>query len=157
MKTTKIIRVFLTLAAVLLFTSCLDHNLDSLDTYDGSDITSVVGVYHRYIDENEKIPASGEPTVNQKQLSLTKQTVNTANRTVDIEVKVPSNFPEAQKGKVTASNLVVILNISTAATIHPENGAAKLGAPGDWSKPNKYVVKAADGSSKEWTVTLTLK
>lgn len=46
------------------------------------------------------------------------------------------------------SNVVVSLNISTAAMIQPIDGAAVLGKPGDWSKPNKYEITAADGSKR---------
>ncbi|WP_410520867.1 DUF5018-related domain-containing protein [Bacteroides cellulosilyticus] len=28
-----------------------------------------------------------------------------------------------------------------------------MGKPGDWSKPNKYEITAADGSKKVWTIT----
>ena len=65
-------------------------------------------------------------------------------------------FPKEEVDKVNKNNLVVILGISTAAIIAPAPDAPKLGVPGDWSKPNKYVVKAANKSMAEWTVTLTL-
>ncbi|MDE7236705.1 MAG: hypothetical protein K2N66_02660, partial [Paramuribaculum sp.] len=56
----------------------------------------------------------------------------------------------------TTSELVVVLNISTAAVIEPLDGAPALGVPGDWSKPNKYQITAANGKKKVWTVTLEL-
>lgn len=43
-------------------------------------------------------------------------------------------------------------SISTAARLTPLDGAPKLGVPGDWSKPNKYLVTAASGAQKEWTI-----
>ena len=63
-------------------------------------------------------------------------------------MQASSNFPAEERPKFTMSNVVVSLNISTAAMIQPIDGAAVLGKPGDWSKPNKYEITAADGSKK---------
>ena len=46
------------------------------------------------------------------------------------ECKLPSNFPAEERPKFTMSNVVVSLNISTAAMIQPIDGAAVLGKPG---------------------------
>jgi len=51
----------------------------------------------------------------------------------------------------------VIVNISTAAIVSPIEGAPQFGKPGDWSKPNRYKVKAANGDEQIWTVSLTFK
>lgn len=138
------------------FTSCLEGGLEELDTYTGNDITSIQGVYYRYIG-SETIPGSGEQTVHQVTMSVSDTQIDTEAATVDITVTAPSNFPESELGNLSASELVVIVNLSAAAIIEPINGAPTLGAPGDWSKPNQYRVTAASGDEKVWTITLTLQ
>lgn len=135
-------------------TSCLKHGLDELEVYSENDIVSVQGVYWRWLG-SEKIPGSGEQQVLQKQLNVRDAKVDKEAATVDFKYQIPSNFPKDQVSQVTASKLVVIFNISPAAVIEPVEGAPKLGAPGDWSKANKYKVTAADGSAKMWTVTVS--
>lgn len=155
MKTNRIFSALLFFLPVVLFSSCLNHDLEELPTYDGNDITSVVSVYHRYY-SNTTIPISNAKKVLQKQLQVTSSNIDKKNKTVSIQVKIPTNFPKEEVDKVNKNNLVVILGISTAAIIAPAPDAPKLGVPGDWSKPNKYVVTAANKSMAEWTVTLTL-
>lgn len=153
----KIILSTIALVTTLLMTSCLTANLPKIDTYKGANIESVNAVFHRYYTD-KKIPASGERQVKQHQLSVPGKAVQkdeTAG-TISFEVKIPTNLPADQKGKVKADNLVVVLNISTAALIEPIDGAPMLGVPGDWSKTNKYKVTAASGETKEWSVTLHL-
>lgn len=155
MKTNRIFSALLFFLIVVLFGSCLNHDLEELPTYDGNDITSVVSVYHRYY-SNTTIPISNAKKVLQNQLQVTSSNIDKKNKTVSIQVKIPTNFPKEEVDKVNKNNLVVILGISTAAIIAPAPDAPKLGVPGDWSKPNKYVVTAANKSMAEWTVTLTL-
>ena len=151
-------RKFLSIIAVMLLavvsTSCLKHDLEDLEVYSENDIVSVQGVYWRWIG-TEVIPGSGEPQVYQKQMNVRNADLNKEAATLSFKYQIPDNFPADQKSQVTASKLVVILNISPAAVIEPVEGAPKLGAPGDWSKANKYKVTAADGSSKVWTVTVS--
>ncbi|MEG0468180.1 MAG: hypothetical protein RR551_07875, partial [Mucinivorans sp.] len=52
------------------------------------------------------------------------------------------------------ANLTGIVWLSTAARIIPLNGSPVLGVPGDWTKPNKYEVTAANGSKSVWTITV---
>ena len=154
MKTNRIFSALLFFLIVVLFGSCLNHDLEELTTYDGNDITSVVSVYHRYY-SNTTIPISNAKKVLQNQLQVTSSNIDKKNKTVSIQVKIPTNFPKEEVDKVNKNNLVVILGISTAAIIAPAPDAPKLGVPGDWSKPNKYVVTAANKSMAECTVTLT--
>lgn len=133
-------------------TSCLDGNLEELDVYKGKEITGVAGVYHRYYG-SQTIPGSGELQVLQSTLSYGNFQANAETGTSSFECELPSNFPAEEKPEFTMSNVVVMLNISTAAVIKPVDGAPALGKPGDWSKPNKYEITAADGSKQIWTVT----
>ena len=152
----KILHLIVIALTALSLSSCLEHGLVELDTYDGCEVTSVYGVYHRYY-LSTTIPVSGERQVAQAPLDVSNpvQDVNACTYTFD--VSLPTNFPASENGSVNVSKLVVILNISTAAVIEPVDGAPTLGVPGDWSKPNKYKITAGDGTTKTWTVTLNFK
>ena len=135
-------------------TSCLESNFEELGTYDGNDITAGYAWY-RYKGDN-KINASGEQQVIQKQLQRTGQVIDNEAATCALQFKVPTNFSEAEKNGVNINNIVVAVDISTAAVMSPVDGSPKLGVPADWSTPHKYSVKAADGKTKIWTVSVTL-
>lgn len=135
-------------------TSCLESNFEELDTYDGNDITAGYAWY-RYKGDN-KLNASGEQQVIQKQLQRTGQVIDNEAATCALQFKVPTNFSEAEKNGVNINNIVVAVEISTAAVMTPVEGSPKLGVPADWSTPHKYSVKAADGKTKIWTVSVTL-
>lgn len=135
-------------------TSCLESNFEELDTYDGNDITAGYAWY-RYKGDN-KINASGEQQVIQKQLQRTGQVIDNDEATCALQFKVPTNFSEAEKNGVNINNIVVAVDISTAAVMSPVEGSPKLGVPADWSTPHKYSVKAADGKTKIWTISVTL-
>lgn len=135
-------------------TSCLESNFEELGTYDGNDITAGYAWY-RYKGDN-KINASGEQQVIQKQLQRTGQVIDNEAATCALQFKVPTNFSEAEKNGVNINNIVVAVDISTAAVMSPVDGSPKLGVPADWSTPHKYLVKAADGKTKIWTISVTL-
>ena len=135
-------------------TSCLESNFEELDTYDGNDITAGYAWY-RYKGDN-KLNASGEQQVIQKQLQRTGQVIDNEAATCALQFKVPTNFSDAEKNGVNINNIVVAVEISTAAVMTPVEGSPKLGVPADWSTPHKYSVKAADGKTKIWTVSVTL-
>ncbi|WFE87040.1 MULTISPECIES: DUF5018-related domain-containing protein [Parabacteroides] len=146
----KVIYNLLLTLMMFSFTSCLTSGLDELDVYDGADITSVSAVAYRYISD-EKSPASGQNIVKEVNLTFTSD-IDTDAATVKITVSVPENFPEAELGNLSTSNIMVAVGLSTAARISPLNGSPTLGVPGDWSKPNTYVVDAANGTRKNWTI-----
>lgn len=135
-------------------TSCLESNFEELDTYDGNDITAGYAWY-RYKGDN-KLNASGEQQVIQKQLQRTGQVIDNEAATCALQFKVPTNFSDAEKNGVNINNIVVAVEISTAAVMTPVEGSPKLGVPADWSTPHKYSVKAADGKTKIWNVSVTL-
>uniref|UniRef100_A0AB33JJ36 DUF5018 domain-containing protein n=1 Tax=Prevotella sp. GTC17262 TaxID=3236797 RepID=A0AB33JJ36_9BACT len=142
------------IVTLFTFTSCLESGLEELDTYEGKDITSSY-VYYRYVDKASTIPASGEAVVKQLQLNA-KQTIDAEKGTCEIVASLPKNFPSAEKGNISLANLMVAVQLSTAAVIEPIGDAPKLGVPADWSQSHKYTIKAADGSKKEWTLTVSL-
>ena len=110
----------------------------------------------------DEMAVNGEQQVKQIQLTRTagEYDFDEENKTGEPFFNItvaPNNVPEEEKANVDAKNLVVVLTISTAATVTPVDGAPKLGVPGDWSKPNKYKVTAANGNSRIWTVTVNLQ
>lgn len=150
----KYLFLLLALIGCMTMTSCLESGWEELDTYDGTEITGLVGVYSRYIDTSATIPASGQNKVIQTQLNTENAQRDVDAGTLSFDVTVPTSYTGPA---VKATELVVIVNLSTAAVVEPVEGAPKFGVPGDWTKPNKYEVTAANGDTKIWTVTATLK
>lgn len=150
------INTFILMLLTLLNVSCLEGNLDDLDTYKGNDITGVAGVYHRYYSTGV-IPGSGEQKVLQTNLNFDNFQSNSESGTCSFDFSMPTNFPEDQKTKFDPQKMVVMLNISTASICKPIEGSTVLGIPGDWSKPNKYLIIAANGDEKVWTITANYK
>ena len=157
----KYLKIAMALMAGFASVSCLKSGLEDLETYTGNDIESIPGIYFRYY-SNDIHPASGEQVIKQATLSVSNTVIDPDAGTVFCNVSIPSGFPADQRNNVSLEykpgdkkSIIVTLRISTAATIKPLDGAPELGTPGDWSKPNRYLVTAADGSTKEWTVTLS--
>lgn len=84
--------------------------------------------------------------------------IDEANAYIKIKATVPAvsnSFPESARNECTLNNIAVMVSLSTAARISPLSNAPTLGTPGDWSKPNKYQVEAANGDKREWTIEIT--
>lgn len=148
----KIVYSLYLVVMALTFTSCLTGGMDDLPEYEGADITSVSAVQYRYISD-ETSPASGENLVKDVNMTYTSE-IDTEAAEVRISVTTPDNFPESERENLSTSNLLVAVGLSTAARISPEGDSPTLGVPGDWSKPNHYVVVAADGTRKNWTIEI---
>lgn len=156
----KYLKIATALLAGFASVSCLERGLEDLETYTGNDIESIPGIYFRYYSD-ETNPASGEQVIKQAALSVSNTEIDPEAGTIECTVSIPSGFPQDQRYNVSfgykpgdRQSVIVTLRISTAATIKPLGDAPELGTPGDWSKPNRYLVTAADGSTKEWTVSL---
>lgn len=146
----KLLNIMAALLLAVISTSCLNHGLEELDTYDECDITSG-DIYWRYYG-TDVIPGSGELQV--KQVRLARAIViDDETNTISI-LYVTGNLPDSEKDKFTQEKAVVAVTISTAAIIAPIGDAPKLGVPGDWSKANQYQVTAADGTQKTWTIVV---
>lgn len=150
----KIFNLLACLVLALVATSCLKSNLEPLPNAQDADILSVHGVSFRWI-TNVKDPASGENKVQQASLTQ-KSSIDKAQATVTINASIPNGFPADQLSAVEASKLIVTVNLPTACRATPMEGAPALGVSGDWSQPRKYLLTAADGTTKVWTITLTL-
>ena len=129
---------------------------DDLEAYGEAEITSV-GAYHRYY-TTEKDALTGEFKVAEKELEKSND-INEEEAKVIATFNIPSasgSFTEAERAKVSLNNLVVYFNVSTAARVTPIEGSPKLGVPGDWTSERRYVVMAANGTKKTWTVRVIL-
>lgn len=143
----------LLLVCLPLVAACSKADLPS---YEEAEITKV-GAYHRfYTDDKDAI--TGENIVAEKELSA-KYTLDSDNGVASVVFTVPAaggKFTEEERAKVSVSNLVVYVNVSTAARVFPLGDAPKFGTPADWSKEHKYNIVAANGMTKVWTVKVTL-
>lgn len=152
----KLFNIFAVILLAVFSSSCLESNLEELDVYSGCDITGR-DLYWRYVSD-EVHPGTGANKVIQKRIPYYggQSPIDTEACTAHIAYSLLySNLTEAEKAAFDEKKAVVIVSISTAATIKPIEGAPELGVPGDWSKPNKYEITAADGTKKVWTITIS--
>lgn len=148
---------YLSVMLLLVFSSCLRAGLEELPAFEEAEITDVKFEF-RYKDMADINPLDKEPIVKVVSLTLRNKVINKDNATVTCTLEVPAandSFTESIRNTVSLSSIVGKFNVSTAAMVEPSAGSPVLGTPGDWSKANKYIIKAANGSTKEWTVTVT--
>lgn len=127
-----------------------------LPAYEEAEITKV-GAYHRFY-SGDKDALTGENIVAEKELN-SNYSIDSKTGIASAVLTIPDaggKFTEAERAKVSLSNLVVYVNVSTAARITPIEGSPKFGMPADWTKEHKYSVMAADGTTKIWTVKVSL-
>ncbi len=157
----KIKYLILSVFILTIFSSCLRYNLDELPAFSEAKITGISGEY-RYLGPQTWV--TGENVVINKGLGRTSMNIDTVAMTVTATFRIPdaeSNSADTgwnteERQKVSLSNIVCYFTISTAAKITPIEGAPVLGVPGDWNGAKKYEVKAANGTKKIWTVTVTI-
>ena len=128
---------------------------EDLPAYGEAEITKV-GFYHKYYGP-DKDGLTGENISVNKELQC-RYTIDNDAATVDCIVTVPAadnKYTESIRAEVSQSKLAGYMKVSTAAHVIPIEDAPTLGVPGDWTHTNKYVVKAADGTEKVWTVRIT--
>jgi len=149
----KYISTCILLFVVTLTTSCLKKGLEDYPLFDSNEIT-LVNAEYRF---NSTDIRNGQPVVAYQPLTVT-QTVDQANSTINVQITVPAasgQFTAAEKAKVVQNKLWFYMNISTAASISPTGGTPTLGDPTDATKPLKYVVTAANGANRVWTINIT--
>lgn len=147
----------LSILMVTLCSSCLKKDLPELPLWDTNEITAVNPSY-RFL--NSARVRNGEPVVESQPITTADVVIDKTNATISLRLIVPGpntaiNFTAAEKAKVVQTNLWFSLNISTAASVQPVEGTAKLGFPTDATKPLKYIVTAANGASRTWTINIT--
>lgn len=139
-------------------TSCLKSGLEDLPEFENNAITAVRKVEYRFKGTNTS-GVSGEPYLEYVALGHKEQLDKEA-KTVNIQVTVPASdekaqFTAAKRAECNVQNIAIMVSIETAARLTPIGNSPKLGTPGDWSKPNKYMITAANGDTAEWTITVT--
>lgn len=152
----KLMKSSLLLMFVLVCSSCLKGNLDDLPAFEEANITDVKFDF-RYKDLTDEW-INGEPVVKVVTLTVSDKVINAETGTITCTVTVPAAdgpFTEAIRNMVALTNLVGKFNLSTAAVIAPQDGAPTLGTPGDFSATRRYLVTAANGTKKDWTIQVT--
>ncbi len=137
-------------------TSCLKSNLDDLPAFEENFITDVKFDF-RYKDVND-VWVDGQPIVKVVSLSVGNKVIDKTSGTITCTLTVPAAsgpFTADIRNQVSLTSIVGKFNISTGASISPLSGAPVLGAPGDFSAARQYIVTAANGTPKTWTVTIT--
>ena len=143
----KLVKNSLLLMLVLVCSSCLKGNLEDLPAFEEANITDVKFDF-RYKDPTDEW-INGEPIVKVVTLTVGDKVINTEAGTITCTVTVPAAdgpFTEAIRNTVALTNLAVIA---------PQDGAPTLGTPGDFSTTRRYVVTAANGTKKDWTIQVT--
>lgn len=152
-------RKFLNMLAAMLLavvaTSCLEHDLEELEVFDGCDITRVDCAY-RY-KTGETHPGTGAEKVKQVYVSAYSRTYVTDESDPTKGVCTirysKNNIPAAYK-EIAEKEMVVYVTISSAATMKPIGDAPELGKPADWTADHQYEVTAANGNKKTWTIVV---
>lgn len=149
-----IVKNFIVFMAVsLVLTSCLKKGLDNFPSWNQNDITNI-SVEYRYNGANNY---NGQPVVEYKGLPVSR-TIDKTAKTISMSITVPAAsgaFTTAIRNGVTQSNIIPYFDISTAASMQGTDGTPNPGNVTDMTKPLKYKVTAANGSSTVWTVTVT--
>jgi hypothetical protein len=78
--------------------------------------------------------------------------INISHDTIYVTPDVPNGVPKGQLSNIKLTQLWGTATIAGTASINPVNGAPVLGTKGDFSKPVRYEVTAADGSTKQWVI-----
>lgn len=116
---------------------------------------SAVQLYYRWA-SNEKDPVTQEPIVKEQRLNVSSD-VNSEAGIIQLTVTVPAaggDFTEAIRSEVNTNRLWGQVTVSTAARITPIEGTAALGTPDNWGSDRKFSVKAANGTTKIWTIKI---
>ncbi len=143
----KILNIALLLMWATLVSSCLTAGLDDQPAYEEADITNVNFEYRWWDQDAAQMRVV---TLNTKR--------ETTGEVINCTITVPAasgTFTEAIRNGVSLSKLIAYMDISTAARIKPLNGAPALGEWADFSaKEFSYLVTAANGTQKEWTIKI---
>ena len=146
----KLINTILLILLMTTVSSCLKSGLDDLETYSDAEITNLNFEY-RWWDEAKKQLAV-------KTLNIDRQ-ISKEQNLITCKLTVPDangSFTDAVRQEVSLSSLTAYMDLSIAARMTPVNGAPKVGVPSDFSaKEFKYLVTAADGTKREWTIKIT--
>ena len=154
MKMVKKISWLVSILTVLSLSSC---SWEDLPAYDDANIEGVQ-FYYRYASPTDKDPITGEPMIRNVQLGTSNVDINSDAGTVTLTVSATNqqaSFPDNVYSAIALNNLVCSVTLSTAARITKADNHKDLGLPDDWTSPHSFVVMAANGNTKNWTITVT--
>lgn len=149
----KNIKLLMSLLILPLLASC---SWEDLPAYEEAEITGVQ-FYYRWASTTDKDPITGQPMVCEQRLNASAS-INSEAGKVDVRISLPganATFTEEVRAAASQNNLVGQVSLSTAARIAPADGNKVLGVPDNWTVPHAFVVTAADGTKKSWTITVT--
>lgn len=146
----KYINIILLIFLMSTVSSCLKSGLDDLPAYNDAQITNLNFEYRWWDEEHRQMAV--------KTLGIEKN-ISEDDNLITCKLTVPDasgSFTATIRQGVSLSKLIAYMDLSTAARVTPMNGAPALGNPGDFSaKEFKYLVTAADGTQREWTIKIT--
>ena len=151
----KLLNIFAALLVAVVATSCLEHDLETLDVFDGCDITNVQCAFRWKTGEIH--PGTGAEKVNQVTVRAYKRTYVTdesdPTKGVCTIRYTKQDIPDPYKD-TAEKEMVVYVTLSSAATIKPIGDSPTLGVPADWTADHQYEVTAANGTKKTWTIVV---
>jgi hypothetical protein len=139
---------------ITLLSSCLKEGLPKYPAFGTNNIDKVY-VEYRWQDSTNMY--NGKPVVAYQGLTVISQQIDSVNNVINISLAVPApnaSFTNSQRKNVNQNNLWLSFDISTAATITSAPGTPKPGFATDLTKPQSYVVTAANGKSRTWKVVV---
>ncbi len=142
------------LILITLFTSCLKQDLPDYPAWNGNYINNVF-VEYRWEDRNNLY--NGKPVVAYQKLQVEEE-IDSSKNMINIQITVPAvsgTFTADVRNNVSQNHLWMYSDISTAATVAPTGNTPKLGDPADLTQPQTYVVTAANGQKRTWTIKVT--
>lgn len=147
----KVLNITVLLLLLISVTSCLKSGLDDLPAYDEAKITNIHFEY-RWYDDSEGAKQLRVQTLN------VEKTIDDETGIVTCKITVPGTsavFTESIRDKVSLSSIACYVDMSTAARLKPLNSAPTLGEMRDFSaKEFKYLITAANGDKREWTIKI---
>jgi len=153
----RIVNIKLALGLLLilpLLSSCLKEGLPKYPSFGGNFITKAY-VEYRWLDSTNMY--NGKAVVAYQGLTVVSQQIDSVNNVINIALAVPApngSFTNSQRQKVSQNNLWISFDVSTAATIAPAPGTPKAGFATDLTKPQSYVVTAANGQKRTWKIVV---
>jgi hypothetical protein len=148
------LQLIMVLVLSLLLVSCLKKDLPVMSNSSLNNISDFNLIYKymdTVVDNQGSVKENSRIVVRTVQLNKVK---SISNDTIYITPSFPAGFPSKEKIKVSLNNIVGYANIPDAAIIKPIGSAPVLGTPGNFSAPVKYQVTAANGSTKNWVISV---
>lgn len=142
------------LCIITLLSSCLKEGLPKYPAF-GTNSIDKVYVEYRWQDSTNMY--NGKPVVAYQGLTVVSQQIDSVNNTINISLAVPApngSFTNNQRKNVNQKNLWMSFDISTAATVAAAPGTPALGFATDLTKPQSYVVTAANGQKRTWKIVV---